>query len=129
MPQGMAADSTNQIRLMATVMTAVANGDLSKKIEADVRGEMLDLKYTVNSMVSRLLVLANEVTRVSLEVGVLGIPGGQAVVPGVEGSWKVMTDNVNLMVRRLGSCLLYGLLTGIQASNLTRHMIDSQKVE
>ena len=95
----MAANLTNQVRSIAEVTTAVANGDLSKKVVVDVRGEMLDLKKTVNSMVSRLLVLANEVTRVSLEVGTEGILGGQAVVPGVEGMWKVLTDNVNLMVR------------------------------
>jgi osomolarity two-component system sensor histidine kinase NIK1 len=98
--QKMAANLTNQVRSIAEVTTAVANGDLSKKVVVDVRGEMLDLKNTVNSMVSRLLVLANEVTRVSLEVGTEGILGGQAVVPSVEGMWKVLTDNVNLMVRR-----------------------------
>ena len=101
----MAANLTNQVRSIAEVTTAVANGDLSKKVVVDVRGEMLDLKNTVNSMVSRLLVLANEVTRVSLEVGTEGILGGQAVVPGVEGMWKVLTDNVNLMVGRLGYLL------------------------
>ena len=101
MSQKMAANLTNQVRSIAEVTTAVANGDLSKKVVVDVRGEMLDLKNTVNSMVSRLLVLANEVTRVSLEVGTEGILGGQAVVPSVEGMWKVLTDNVNLMVRRL----------------------------
>ena len=97
----MAANLTNQVRSIAEVTTAVANGDLSKKVVVDVRGEMLDLKNTVNSMVSRLLVLANEVTRVSLEVGTEGILGGQAVVPSVEGMWKVLTDNVNLMVYRV----------------------------
>ena len=111
---------------MATVITAVAKGDLSKEIVTDARREVLSLNDSVNSMVSRLLVLANEVTRVSLEVGVLGIPGGQAVVPGVEGLWKVMIDNVNLMVRRFGYYLLYRLLTRIQASNLTTHLTDSQ---
>lgn len=118
--QRMALNLTNQVRSIAEVTTAVANGDLSKKVAVDVRGEMLDLKNTVNSMVSRLLVLANEVTRVSLEVGMEGILGGQAVVPGVEGMWKVLTDNVNLMVRcwseREDSVIL---IKRAQALNLT----------
>ncbi|KAI0298323.1 hypothetical protein BC826DRAFT_999267 [Russula brevipes] len=76
-------------------------GDLSKQVEVDVQGEMLDLKMTVNSMVNQLSTLANEVTRVSLEVGTEGILGGQAYVPDVQGMWKVLTDNVNLMAMNL----------------------------
>jgi len=113
----MAANLTNQVRSIAEVTTAVANGDLGKKVVVDVRGEMLDLKNTVNSMVSRLLVLANEVTRVSLEVGTEGILGGQAVVPGVEGIWKVLTDNVNLMVgilRCLFAVRIADLVKGVE---------------
>jgi osomolarity two-component system sensor histidine kinase NIK1 len=107
----MARNLTNQVRSIAEVTTAVANGDLGKKVMVDVRGEMLDLKNTVNSMVTRLLVLANEVTRVSLEVGTEGILGGQAHVPGVEGMWKVLTDNVNLMVSLSFNTLAIVVLT------------------
>jgi osomolarity two-component system, sensor histidine kinase NIK1 len=98
----MAANLTNQTRSIAEVTNAVANGDLSRRVTIDVRGEMLDLKNTVNSMVWRLLVLANEVTRTSLEVGTEGILGGHTVVPGVQGMWKDMADSVNLMARKLG---------------------------
>lgn len=95
----MAENLTQQVRSIATVTKAVARGDLHQTVEVDVQGEMLDLKKTVNSMVAQLFTLANEVTRVSLEVGTEGKLGGQAVVAGVEGMWKVLTDNVNLMVR------------------------------
>ena len=98
--QKMAANLTDQVRSIADVSMAVADGDLSKIITLDVRGEMLDMKNTVNSMVSRLLVLATEVTRVSLEVGTEGVLGGQAVVPNFKGIWEVLANNVNLMVRR-----------------------------
>lgn len=94
----MAANLTSQVRSIAEVTTAVADGNLGKKVEVDVRGEMLELNNTVNLMASRLHVLANEVTRVSREIGTKGVLGGQAVVPGVEGIWKDLTDNVNLMV-------------------------------
>ena len=79
----------------------MAHGDLSRSVTLDVRGEMRDLRNTVNSMASRLLVLAYEVIRVSHEVGTEGDLGGQAVVPSFEGIWKEMTDSVNLMVRSL----------------------------
>lgn len=77
---------------------SVARGDLTKTVNADVQGEILDLKITVNDMVAQLTVFAAEVTRVSLEVGTEGKLGGQALVPNVEGTWMVLTDNVNLMV-------------------------------
>ncbi|KIO00920.1 hypothetical protein M404DRAFT_29123, partial [Pisolithus tinctorius Marx 270] len=97
----MASNLTDQVRSISDVTKAVARGDLGKVITVDVQGEMLDLKVTVNSMVSQLSTLANEVTRVSLEVGTEGILGGQAYVPDVQGMWKVLTDNVNLMAMNL----------------------------
>ncbi|KIK66346.1 hypothetical protein GYMLUDRAFT_239314 [Collybiopsis luxurians FD-317 M1] len=97
----MASNLTNQVRSISEVTKAVAQGNLSKFVEVDVQGEMLDLKETINSMVVQLSTLASEVTRVSLEVGTEGILGGQAFVPDVEGEWKVLTDNVNLMAMNL----------------------------
>ncbi|KAG6333867.1 hypothetical protein ID866_5222 [Astraeus odoratus] len=97
----MASNLTDQVRSISDVTKAVALGDLSKVVTVDVQGEMLDLKMTVNSMVAQLSTLANEVTRVSLEVGTEGILGGQASVPDVQGMWKVLTDNVNLMAMNL----------------------------
>ena len=86
---------------IAEVATAIANGDLSKKIMVDVRGEMLLLKETLNTMVEQLRSFAAEVTRVAREVGTDGRLGGQAVVPGVGGTWKDLTDNVNLLAANL----------------------------
>lgn len=97
----MASNLTDQVRSISEVTKAVALGDLNKVVNVDVQGEMLDLKMTVNSMVAQLSTLANEVTRVSLEVGTEGILGGQAYVPDVQGMWKVLTDNVNLMAMNL----------------------------
>jgi len=97
----MASNLTDQVRSISEVTKAVALGDLNKQVNVDVQGEMLDLKLTVNSMVNQLNTLANEVTRVSLEVGTEGILGGQAFVPDVQGMWKVLTDNVNLMAMNL----------------------------
>jgi len=97
----MAANLTNQVRNIALVTTAVANGDLSQKITVDVRGEMLELKETVNSMVEKLRLFADEVTRVAREVGTEGRLGGQANVPGVGGTWKDLTENVNYMASNL----------------------------
>ena len=85
----MASNLTDQVRSISEVTKAVALGDLSKVVNVDVQGEMRDLKMTVNSMVAQLSTLANEVTRVSLEVGTEGILGGQASVPEVQGMWKV----------------------------------------
>ena len=85
----MASNLTDQVRSISEVTKAVALGDLGKLVNVDVQGEMLDLKMTVNSMVAQLSTLANEVTRVSLEVGTEGILGGQAFVPDVQGMWKV----------------------------------------
>src|SRR5207302_435049 len=92
---------TPPIRNIAEVTTAVANGDLSKKITVDVRGEILELKNTVNVMVDQLNAFASEVTRVAREVGSEGKLGGQAQVAGVGGVWKDLTDNVNFMAGNL----------------------------
>ncbi len=97
----MAGNLTAQVRNIADVTIAVANGDLSKKITADVRGEILQLKEAINTMVDQLHVFAGEVTRVAREVGTEGKLGGQAVVAGVGGTWKDLTDNVNVMAANL----------------------------
>jgi osomolarity two-component system sensor histidine kinase NIK1 len=92
----MCSSLTDQVRSIATVTTAVAKGDLTRKIEIQVEGEMATLKTTVNSMVDQLSVFASEVTRVTLEVGTQGILGGQARVEGVQGTWADLTLNVNV---------------------------------
>jgi HAMP domain-containing protein/CheY-like chemotaxis protein/signal transduction histidine kinase len=97
----MASNLTSQVRAIAEVTTAVANGDLSRKITVDVMGEVLELKNTINSMVDQLSVFAGEVTRVAREVGTEGVLGGQAEVPNVAGTWKDLTDNVNFMAGNL----------------------------
>ncbi|MGD9803720.1 MAG: HAMP domain-containing protein [Hyphomicrobiaceae bacterium] len=97
----MASNLTDQVRNIADVTTAVANGDLSKKITVDVRGEILELKNTINTMVDQLNGFAAEVTRVAREVGTEGKLGGQAAVPGVAGTWKDLTDSVNFMASNL----------------------------
>src|SRR5207253_2802390 len=93
----MASNLTAQVRNIADVTTAVATGDLSKKITVDVQGAILDLKNTINTMVDQLNAFAAEVTRVAREVGTDGKLGGQAEVKGVAGTWKDLTDNVNAM--------------------------------
>ena len=97
----MASNLTNQVRDIAQVTTAVANGDLSRKITVDVKGELFELKSTINTMVDQLSSFASEVTRVAREVGSEGKLGGQAEVPGVSGTWKDLTDNVNGMASNL----------------------------
>src|SRR4029079_3438305 len=97
----MAANLTSQVRNIALVTTAVANGDLPQKITVEVRGEISELKNTINDMVDRLRIFADEVTRVAREVGTEGVLGGQASVPGVAGTWKGLTDNVNAMAGNL----------------------------
>ena len=99
----MAGNLTDQVRNIADVTTAVAKGDLSKKIEVDVKGEFLTLKNTINTMVDQLRSFASEVTRVAREVGTEGILGGQARVEGVSGTWKDLTDSVNSMAGNLTS--------------------------
>jgi len=97
----MCGNLTDQVRNIAQVTTAVARGDLSRKITVDVRGEILELKDTMNTMVDQLNSFASEVTRVAREVGTEGRLGGQAQVPGVAGTWKDLTDNVNSMASNL----------------------------
>jgi CheY-like chemotaxis protein/signal transduction histidine kinase/HAMP domain-containing protein len=97
----MAGNLTGQVRNIAEVTTAVANGNLTKKVTADVRGEILELKNTINAMVDQLNSFASEVTRVAREVGTEGILGGQAEVRGVSGTWKDLTDSVNSMAANL----------------------------
>src|SRR5207247_6699 len=97
----MCGNLTDQVRNIAQVTTAVARGDLSRKITVDVRGEILELKDTINTMVDQLNAFAGEVTRVAREVGTEGKLGGQAYVSGVAGTWKDLTDNVNLMASNL----------------------------
>src|SRR5438067_3206220 len=97
----MAGNLTAQVRNIAEVTTAVARGDLSKKITVDVRGEILELKNTINVMVDQLNAFASEVTRVAREVGTEGRLGGQAHVPGASGTWRDLTDNVNSMAGNL----------------------------
>src|SRR3712207_2088622 len=97
----MAGNLTAQVRNIADVTKAVASGDLSKKITVDVKGEILELKNTINTMVDQLSSFADEVTRVAREVGTEGKLGGQAKVEGVSGTWKDLTDNVNFMAGNL----------------------------
>nr|WP_052390940.1 HAMP domain-containing protein [Streptomyces sp. NRRL B-24484] len=99
----MANNLTSQVRNIAQVTTAVAKGDLSQKIQVDARGEILELKNTINTMVDQLGAFADEVTRVARDVGTEGILGGQASVPGVSGTWKDLTNSVNLMANNLTS--------------------------
>ena len=101
----MASNLTTQVRNIAEVATSVAKGDLSRKIAVGAEGEILQLKETLNTMVDQLNGFAAEVTRVAREVGTEGKLGGQAQVPGVAGTWKDLTDNVNSMASNL--CLLY----------------------
>src|SRR3712207_751325 len=97
----MAANLTVQLRDVSGVASAIANGDLTRKITVEVRGEILQIKEVINRMVDQLSAFASEVTRVAREVGTEGILGGQASVPGVAGTWKDLTDNVNFMAGNL----------------------------
>ncbi|MBV8079186.1 MAG: HAMP domain-containing protein [Actinobacteria bacterium] len=119
---GMANNLTGQVRNIADVTTAVAQGDLSKKITVDVRGEVLELKNTINTMVDQLSSFAAEVTRVAKEVGSEGILGGQANVEGVSGVWKDLTDNVNQLARTLTTQLraIAEVSTAVTQGDLTR---------
>ena len=118
----MAANLTNQVRNIAVVTTAVANGDLSQKITVEVRGEVLDLKDTINNMVEKLRIFADEVSRVAREVGTEGRLGGQASVPGVGGTWKDLTDNVNAMAGNLTSQVrnIADVTTAVASGDLSR---------
>jgi len=125
----MASNLTGQVRNIADVATAVANGDLSKKITVDVRGEILELKNTINTMVDQLNGFASEVTRVAREVGTEGKLGGQAQVRGVAGTWKDLTDNVNLMAANLTGQVrnIADVATAIAKGDLSRKItVDVQ---
>src|SRR5205814_8390938 len=126
-----AANPTSQVRNIAEVTTAVANGDLSKKITVDVKGEILNLKTTMNTMVDQLSSFASEVTRVAREVGTEGILGGQADVPGVAGVWKNLTDNVNFMARNLTTQVrgISRVVTAVANGDLTQKLLVDAKGE
>ena len=117
---GMVANLTSQVRNIADVTTAVAHGDLNRKITVDARGEILELKNTINTMVDQLNAFASEVTRVSREVGTDGTLGAQAQVRGVAGIWKDLTDNVNLMAAKLTDQFrgIAGVVTAVANGNL-----------
>src|SRR3989441_1076487 len=119
---GMASNLTAQVRNVAEVTIAVANGDLSRKITVDVRGEFLQLKETINTMVDQLRGFASEVTRVAREVGTEGRLGGQAVVPGVAGTWKDLTDSVNSMANNLTAQVrnIADVATAVAGGDLSR---------
>ncbi|HSE08128.1 MAG TPA: HAMP domain-containing protein [Nocardioidaceae bacterium] len=118
----MASNLTNQVRNIAQVTTAVARGDLSQKITVDVRGELAELKATVNTMVDQLSAFADEVTRVAREVGGEGRLGGQAAVPGVSGTWRDLTDSVNFMAGTLTAQVrnIAEVTTAVARGDLTR---------
>ncbi|MGB8541431.1 MAG: HAMP domain-containing protein [Candidatus Acidiferrales bacterium] len=118
----MAGNLTDQVRNIAEVTTAVARGDLSRKITVDVKGEILELKNTINTMVDQLNAFAGEVTRVAREVGTEGKLGGQAQVPGVGGTWKDLTDNVNFMASNLTGQVrnISEVATAIASGDLSR---------
>jgi len=121
----MAANLTGQVRNIAEVTTAVASGNLSKKITVDVKGEILELKNTINTMVDQLNSFASEVTRVAREVGTEGKLGGQAKVEGVAGTWKDLTDNVNLMAANLTNQVrgIAEVVTGVANGDLKRKLV------
>src|SRR5687767_11377727 len=127
----MAGNLTAQVRNIAEVTVAVANGDLSKKITVDVRGEILQLKDTINTMVEQLRSFAAEVTRVAREVGTEGKLGGQAEVPGVAGTWKDLTDNVNSMAQNLTGQVrnIADVATSIARGDLSRKITVDVKGE
>ncbi len=127
----MAGNLTAQVRNIAEVTTAVARGDLSRKITVDVKGEILELKNTINTMVDQLNAFAAEVTRVAREVGTDGKLGGQAQVPGVAGTWKDLTDNVNVMAANLTEQVrgIVKVVTAVANGALTQKLTVNAKGE
>src|SRR5476649_603632 len=127
----MAGNLTSQVRNIALVTTAVANGDLSQKITVEAKGEMLELKNTVNTMVDQLNSFAAEVTRVAREVGSEGRLGGQANVPGVAGTWKDLTDSVNFMAGNLTSQVrnIADVTTAVARGDLSKKITAEAKGE
>src|SRR5207253_562318 len=117
-----AGNLTGQVRNIAQVTTAVARGDLSQKITVEARGEVAQLKDTINTMVDQLSAFSGEVTRVAREVGIEGKLGGQAMVPGVSGTWKDLTDNVNQLAGNLTSQVrnIAQVTTAVAKGDLTR---------
>src|SRR6202521_3040521 len=127
----MAGNLTAQVRNIAEVTTAVARGDLSRKITVDVKGEILELKDTINTMVDQLNAFAGEVTRVAREVGTEGKLGGQGEVPGVAGVWKDLTDNVNIMAENLTDQVrsIAKVVTAVASGNLRQRLTLPAKGE
>src|SRR5262249_4466396 len=127
----MASNLTDQVRNISEVTIAVANGDLSRKITVDVRGEILQLKEAINTMVDQLRSFASEVTRVAREVGTEGKLGGQAIVPGVAGTWKDLTDSVNSMAGNLTGQVrnIADVATAIARGDLSRKITVDVKGE
>ena len=127
----LAANLTTQVRNIAEVTTAVARGDLSRKITVDVKGEILELKNTINTMVDQLNAFASEVTRVAREVGTEGKLGGQAAVPGVAGTWKDLTDTVNVMAANLTEQVrgIVKVVTAVANGNLKQNLAVKSKGE
>jgi len=127
----LAANLTTQVRNIAEVTTAVARGDLSRKITVDAKGEILELKNTINTMVDQLNGFASEVTRVAREVGTEGRLGGQATVPGVAGTWKDLTDTVNVMAANLTEQVrgIVGVVTAVANGDLTKSLAMQSKGE
>jgi len=127
----MASNLTAQVRNIAEVATAIARGDLSKKITVEVRGEILQLKETINTMVDQLNAFASEVTRVAREVGTEGKLGGQARVPGVAGTWKDLTDNVNVMAANLTEQVrgIVKVVTAVADGDLQQKLLVNSKGE
>jgi signal transduction histidine kinase/HAMP domain-containing protein/ActR/RegA family two-component response regulator len=127
----LAGNLTSQVRNIALVTTAVANGDLSKKITVEAKGEILELKNTINSMVEQLRTFAAEVTRVAGEVGTEGKLGGQAVVPEVGGTWKDLTDKVNLMASNLTGQVrgIVQVVTAVATGDLSKRLVVAAKGE
>ncbi|MER6914178.1 HAMP domain-containing protein [Streptomyces sp. NPDC000594] len=128
---GMAGNLTSQVRQIAQVTTAVARGDLSQKIDVDARGEILELKNTINTMVDQLSNFAEQVTRVAREVGTEGILGGQAEVQGVSGTWKDLTQSVNFMANNLTSQVrnIAEVTTAVAKGDLTKKITVEAKGE
>ena len=127
----LAANLTTQVRNIAEVTTAVARGDLSRKITVDVKGEILELKNTINTMVDQLNAFASEVTRVAREVGTEGLLGGQAQVPGVAGTWKDLTDTVNVMAANLTEQVrgIVKVVTAVANGDLKQNLTVKSKGE
>ena len=127
----MAGNLTDQVRNIAQVTTAVAGGDLTQKITVEARGEILELKNTINTMVDQLSSFADEVTRVAREVGTEGQLGGQAEVPGVAGTWRDLTDSVNFMADNLTNQVrnIAQVTTAVAHGDLTQKITVDAKGE